>query len=76
MVRHERVRKALCANRTRSEFSSHSSSATAGARSLTYDEAMAKRSEKPKKAQKQQPQKTLKEKRAEKRAAKKHATGV
>ena len=43
---------------------------------LTYDAAMAKRSEKPKKAQKQQPQKTLKEKRAEKRAAKKHGSGV
>jgi hypothetical protein len=43
---------------------------------LPYDEAMAKRSEKPKKAQKQQPQKTLKERRAEKRAAKKHGSGV
>jgi hypothetical protein len=36
---------------------------------------MAKQSEKPKKAQKQQPQKTLKERRTEKRAARKHASG-
>jgi hypothetical protein len=36
---------------------------------------MAKRSEKPKKAQKQQPQKTLKERRAQKRAAKKLSSG-
>ena len=66
MLRHERVRKALGANRTRSEFKGHSSSATARVGPLTYDVAMAKQSEKPKKAQKQQPQKTLKEKRAEK----------
>jgi len=76
LIRHERVRKALCANRTRSEFNSHTSSAAAGAGTLDYDEAMAKRSEKPKKAQKQQPQKTLKERRAEKRSAKKHGSGV
>jgi hypothetical protein len=37
---------------------------------------MAKRSDKPKKSQKQQPQKTLKERRTEKRAAKKHASGA
>ena len=42
---------------------------------LAYDATMAKRSEKPKKSQKQQPQKTLKERRTEKRAAKKHASG-
>ena len=50
-------------------------SATALAGSLAYDATMAKRSEKPKKSQKQQPQKTLKERRTEKRAAKKHASG-
>ena len=43
---------------------------------LAYDATMAKRSEKPKKSQKQQPQKTLKERRTEKRAAKKHASGA
>jgi len=75
LLRHERVRKALGANRTRSEFKGHSSSATACAHPLAYDAWMAKRSEKPKKAQKQQPQKTLKEKRAEKRAAKKLSSG-
>ncbi len=42
---------------------------------VAYDAAMAKRSEKPKKSQKQQPQKTLKERRTEKRAAKRHASG-
>jgi hypothetical protein len=36
---------------------------------------MAKRSEKPKKSVKKQPQKTLKERRTEKRAAKKHGSG-
>jgi hypothetical protein len=38
---------------------------------VTYDASVAKRSEKPKKSQKQKPQKTLKERRAERRAAKK-----
>ena len=55
-------------------FSSHSSSDRARAActaEFAYDAAMAKRSEKPKKSQKQQPQKSLKERRAEKRAAKK-----
>ena len=36
---------------------------------------MGKRSEKPKKTQKMQPQKTLKERRSEKRAAKKFGAG-
>ena len=36
---------------------------------------MSKSSEKPKKQQKQKPQKTLKERRSEKRAAKKFASG-
>jgi len=76
LIRHERVRKALRANRTRSEFGFTVAALTPTPISLPYDEAMAKRSEKPKKAQKQQPQKTLKERRAEKRAAKKHASGV
>lgn len=40
-----------------------------------YDAAMAKRSEKPKKALKKQPQKTLKERRTDKRAAKKFSSG-
>ena len=76
MLLHERVRKALCANRTRSEFGSHSSTTTADTYALAYDATMAKRSDKPKKSQKQQPQKTLKERRTEKRAAKKHASGA
>jgi len=42
---------------------------------VAYDSPMAKRSEKPKKSQKQQPQKTLKERRSEKRAAKKLRSG-
>ena len=37
----------------------------------SYDGVMAKRSEKPKKSLKKQPQKTLKERRTDKRAAKK-----
>jgi len=41
----------------------------------SYDEVMAKRSEKPKKSLKKQPQKTLKERRNEKRAAKKLGPG-
>jgi hypothetical protein len=72
---HERVRKALGANRTRSEFSSHDSSASVDTHALAYDATMAKRSEKPKKSQKQQPQKTLKERRTEKRAARRRASG-
>jgi hypothetical protein len=39
--------------------------------SVTYDASVAKRSEKPKKPHKQKPQKTLKERRVERRAAKK-----
>ena len=41
----------------------------------SYDGVMAKRSEKPKKSLKKQPQKTLKERRSEKRAAKKFGSG-